>query len=208
MGLSPGKMSDDRPDLFIDAAVRQGELDQRVFSMNFVGDYELSYITLGGYDVEQFAKEELTWHDNMSEYYWSVKLDSIRVDGPDHHEEILRQNNRKDMIVDSGSSYILLPEGKYWNFMDILGSITDVGTDEWSNVYCYIGPPENLELMPDLIFTIDGKDYRVPRESLYTPHFEDPEWYVVEVMYLSGWNEYLVGLTFLQNYYAVYDMDT
>jgi len=29
----------------------------------------------------------------------------------------------------------------------------------------------------------------------------------VEVMYISGWDEWILGLTFLENYYAVYDMD-
>ena len=29
----------------------------------------------------------------------------------------------------------------------------------------------------------------------------------VEVTYIRGWNEWLFGLTFLQNYYAVYDME-
>ena len=29
----------------------------------------------------------------------------------------------------------------------------------------------------------------------------------VEVTYIQGWNEWLFGLTFLENYYAVYDMD-
>jgi len=30
---------------------------------------------------------------------------------------------------------------------------------------------------------------------------------VVEITYIDGWNEWLFGLTFLQNYYAVYDME-
>ena len=29
----------------------------------------------------------------------------------------------------------------------------------------------------------------------------------MEVTYIEGWDEWLFGLTFLENYYAVYDMD-
>ena len=63
MGLSPGKIGDNRPDLFIDLAYEQNVLDERVFSLNFSGDFDTSYITLGGYDCNEFAIEDITWHD-------------------------------------------------------------------------------------------------------------------------------------------------
>ena len=66
MGLSPVKIGDNRPDLFIDLAYEQGVLDERVFSLNFSGNNRTSYITMGGYDVKEFAIEDITWHDNMS----------------------------------------------------------------------------------------------------------------------------------------------
>lgn len=56
-------------------------------------------------------------------------------------------------------------------------------------------------------FKIEGKDYTVPRESLYVPIEEYPGLIVVEMTYISGWDEWLFGLTFLENYYAVYDME-
>ena len=79
MGLSPVKIGDNRPDLFIDLAHKQGVLDERVFSLNFSGDYATSYITLGGYDVNHFAIEDITWHDNIGEYFWAVSLDKVSL---------------------------------------------------------------------------------------------------------------------------------
>lgn len=64
MGLSPVKIGDNRPDLFIELAYDQGVIDEKVFSLNFAGDYSISYLTVGGYDAEEFAAEEITWHDN------------------------------------------------------------------------------------------------------------------------------------------------
>ena len=67
-----------------------------------------------------------------------------------------------------------------------------------------------------MIFEIDGKQYKVPRESLYVQLDEEDSFsslfgksqLVVEVTYIDGWDEWLLGLTFLENYYAVYDMDS
>ena len=41
----------------------------------------------------------------------------------------------------------------------------------------------------------------------YVPLEEYSGWMAVEVTYIKGWNEWLFGLTFLENYYAVYDME-
>lgn len=48
----------------------------------------------------------------------------------------------------------------------------------------------------------------MPRESLYVRLDEQDNLFVVEVTYIDGWDEWLLGLTFLENYYAVYDMDS
>jgi len=54
---------------------------------------------------------------------------------------------------------------------------------------------------------IGEKSYRVPRSSLYKAYgFRRNNCYV-EVTSLPGWNEWILGLTFLENYYAVYDME-
>ena len=79
MGLSPGKIGDTRPDLFIDLAYEQNVLDERVFSLNFSGDFDTSYITLGGYDANEFAIEDITWHDQIGQYFWTVSLDDVSL---------------------------------------------------------------------------------------------------------------------------------
>lgn len=54
---------------------------------------------------------------------------------------------------------------------------------------------------------VNGTEYKVPRESLYVPLDEYDELMAVEITYIDGWDEWLFGLTFLENYYTVYDMD-
>lgn len=66
--------------------------------------------------------------------------------------------------------------------------------------------PDNL---PEITFKFNGKDYRIPRESLYTKISDaiGRDYMTVEVMFLEGWNEWILGLTMLENYYAVYDQE-
>ena len=73
-------------------------------------------------------------------------------------------------------------------------------------VYCQCGGSLYNQL-PELTFKIGGKNHRVPRESLYKPYGWSQNKCYVEVTALSGWEEWILGLTFLENYYAVYDQE-
>lgn len=117
MGLSPVKIGDNRPDLFIELAYKQGALDERVFSVNFAGDYQVSYITFGGYDADEFAVEPLVWHKNLGKYFWSVQLDEVKFGEKTAID--FKTKTRKghvEAVIDSGSSYILMPKKQFWAF--------------------------------------------------------------------------------------------
>lgn len=116
MGLSPVKIGDDRPDLFIPLAYDQGIIDEKVFSLNFAGDYEVSYITIGGYDADEFAVEEITWHENVGQYFWAVNLDEVRYGEGESETKFSGPKFKTQAVVDSGSSYILMPRQKFWDF--------------------------------------------------------------------------------------------
>lgn len=40
--------------------------------------------------------------------------------------------------------------------------------DYYNTLYCTYDP-ETFDQLPELYFNIDGKDYKVPRESLFVP---------------------------------------
>ena len=73
-------------------------------------------------------------------------------------------------IVDSGSSYILMPRKFFWEFYReikrVSGATCEV--DWWNTLYC-LYDAEVYEKLPELTFTLSGKEYRVPKESLYVP---------------------------------------
>ena len=43
-------------------------------------------------------------------------------------------------------------------------------------------------------------------DDLYYDGVPTSHLWAVEITYIGGWNEWLFGLTFLENYYTVYDM--
>lgn len=204
VGLSPTKIGDNRPDLFIEKAYDQGTIDEKIFSIKFGGDDASSMITFGGYDTSEFAKEDLSWYPNFTyyseHYFWAVYMDGVTI-GDTYNTDI-----EKMLVVDSGSSYILMPSSAFEVFMDDLNKVSNCWQDEYMQVYCECAGSLYHEL-PELTFRIGGKNYRVPRESLYKPYgFRQNNCYV-EVSALDGWEEWILGLTFLENYYAVYDME-
>ena len=78
LGLSPVLIDDRGQDLFIDAAYKQGAIDEKVFSLSFAGENGDSFFTMGGYDINEFAiEDDVTWHDNIGEYFWAVNADGL-----------------------------------------------------------------------------------------------------------------------------------
>jgi cathepsin D len=67
---------------------------------------ESSKITIGGYDTERFAKENITWHNLSSNFYWSITMENVSLNGEDV------DINTKKVIIDSGTSYLLMPKSK------------------------------------------------------------------------------------------------
>jgi hypothetical protein len=199
------KIGDPRAELFMDKAYEQGVIDERVFSIKFGGDDASSMITFGGYDSERFAKEELSWYPNYTpygvHYFWAVWLEAVNIG------DRSLSNFTRMAVVDSGSSYLLMPYRSFQNFVADLQEISEAWVDDYGQAYVGCGG-DLYNQLPEFTFTIGGKQYRVPRESLYKPYGWHQDNCYAEVTALPGWNEWILGLTFLENYYAVYDMET
>ena len=92
---------------------------------------------------------------------------------------------KTECVVDSGSSYNLVPEKYFWAFyreiMEVSSTYCEV--DNYNTMYCTYDKDE-LDKLPLLHFIIEGKDYTLPRDSLYVPLAEYEDLMVVEITYI------------------------
>ena len=119
VGLSPNHY-DASSDLFVEKMKKAGAIDHAMFSISLgVGNIQ-SKITFGGYDLEKFAKEPLTWH-NLVKYshYWEINLEKFTYKGIGDDTQFVN----KRIIVDSGTSFILIP---FWDMQRFLSSINAI----------------------------------------------------------------------------------
>ena len=71
LGLSPSDQGSGA-DMLLDELQQKGLLETRTFSFQIGDGNELSYVTMGGYDAEKYARGPLVWHDLVDDNYWTL----------------------------------------------------------------------------------------------------------------------------------------
>ena len=82
--------------------------------------------------------------------------------------------------------------------------------DEWSNWLCgCIGWKDDTwqNIFPTLQFQIDETVYDIPITSYIMPYTNDTCIVELHKMEVDYFDIYIFGLTFMENYYSVYDME-
>ena len=109
IGMSPRKASSGS-DLFIEKMKKDGVIKAAIFSLMVgIGGGQPSKMTLGGYDLNQYAipGQNLTFHKIQQEsLYWMVTLQCVTLD-KDSNESL---GNDVNIIIDSGTSFITMTE--------------------------------------------------------------------------------------------------
>lgn len=122
-------------------------------------------MTLGGYDLNQFASGPLTWHDAIKgKPYWMVESQQMTFG----NETIFTNFST---IVDTGTSYLMVPHAIGHKLMSqvkagplkltchLHGSITVV-------IYCTrpagMTDAAIYSQFPSMNITIDGRTYHLP----------------------------------------------
>ena len=82
-------------------------------------------MTFGGYDVERFASGPINWHKiNVYENYWQVTMQEFQFKGKELSTSGMFSN--KNIIVDSGTSMILLPKSDMLKMFNVLKQETGI----------------------------------------------------------------------------------
>jgi len=85
---------------------------------------------IGGYNLTKFAKEnhDITWNSLLNKNYWTMKLVSVKlqnhtqndeedIDEIDRSRKIDLRTKSTVAILDSGTSYLLMPIEDHYNFL-------------------------------------------------------------------------------------------
>jgi cathepsin D len=113
LGMSPSAQRG-KADLVVQKLYEQGSIPQNVFSFQVGALDEKSVVTIGGYNVEKFAKENetLVWHNLTNKFWWTLGLEGVQLDGEDLH---IKTNK---VIIDTGTSFTLVPKRDFRYIMN------------------------------------------------------------------------------------------
>ena len=153
-------------------------------------------LTIGGYDLGRFATGEINWHSLIPDYHWEITISGFKVGTT---EVPLSMNIT---IVDSGTSYIGMPQSEYKALYDLLSVDHNCWATMIGNAMIICTCSEDYSDYPDLIFNLSGTEYSIPPESYLTSYGSIC---TINVMYMPSLSNWVLGLNFFQNYYVVFD---
>lgn len=108
VGMSPSES--EIGDLFIHRLKKSGVISHAIFSLSILeGDLQ-SKLTLGGFDLDVYAQSPIfKWHQIKEQStFWELTLEKFQILN-DKLEFSIEQIVGKPIIVDSGTSFIMMP---------------------------------------------------------------------------------------------------
>ena len=106
------------------------------------------------------------------------------------------------MIVDSGTSFFLMPKNDRSQLFNFLRNETDVYCYESSIMVCYCDDRQYNNSFPDFTFSIDGVKYFLPKESYV---IREGNLCQLGIMTHDTMELWILGLNFFSNYYTIFD---
>lgn len=87
-------------------------INLKVFSMAIASGGLQSRFTFGGYDSLKYGRQggSIEWHSIHGNKYWQINMSGVSIG----NSNIITSTNQ--VIVDSGTSYLLMPSEDFMNF--------------------------------------------------------------------------------------------
>jgi saccharopepsin len=175
VGLTPVSM-DPKCDLFIEKMKKNGLIPTAEFSIYIDLLNNQSKMTLGGFDLHRFAAPNaaLNFHNiTNGTQHWTLTLDKMETVGGSEVQS-LELGRNASIIIDSGTSFLLMPLYERNKLMEYLENTTGIecNNDELLTCQC---SNQSYRLLPDLAFNFNGSQYFIPRESYVERSSEDDQ---------------------------------
>jgi len=201
IGLAYPSMAEKGLTPFFDEIMEEEILKDNLFAffMSMNPAEEESDLTLGYYDKNHYTGK-MNWHDVRDKLFFSLSLEDIKLNG----ESLGICNGEKKCLMtpDSGTSAMTMPT---WAF------------DEFKSKVDAPGPcAEGAEFEGgDLTLTIDGIDYPIASNHWMEREVNENElggsckhyFSKLDILQEGQENLFIIGATFMQLYYTVFDRD-
>jgi hypothetical protein len=171
-------------------AMDQGQVSSPMFAF-YLGDNRDGELTFGGYDREKF-EGELEWVPLSETTYWKIDMDGVKMGG--------YRSGSTNAIVDSGTSLITGPSKDIKQIARTIGATPTI-TGQYT-VDC-----ESLDLIPDMAWTIAGKDYIVKGKDLVLQSSGMCLLALMGMDFPAPGPQWILGDVFMRTYYTVFDFE-
>ncbi|XP_012314628.2 cathepsin E [Aotus nancymaae] len=155
-----------------------------------------SELIFGGYDHSHFSGS-LNWVPVTKQAYWQIALDNIQVGGT-----VMFCSDGCQAIVDTGTSLITGPSDKIKQLQNAIGAAPVDGE--------YAVECANLNVMPDVTFTINGVPYTLSPTAYTLLDFADGMQFCssgfqgLDIHPPAG-PLWILGDVFIRQFYSVFD---
>ncbi|CDW90538.1 eukaryotic aspartyl protease family protein [Stylonychia lemnae] len=203
LGLSPTNQGSDA-EMLLDELFDQGMIHNRLFSLFLVSGNGESKITIGNYDLQKFARSEISWHPLSSLNYWTLTLKSAYFG-----DEKLKPTV-KNIIVDSGTSFLLVPTEDYLEIKQKFWDKDFSCKNEYmyNNLFTCQCSDEQYETdFKDIKVQIEGVQYVISKQNYIIKIGNSCIFKIMSLDFGSYARFWILGITFFHNYYTVFDID-
>uniref|UniRef100_A0A8C5SR84 Peptidase A1 domain-containing protein n=1 Tax=Laticauda laticaudata TaxID=8630 RepID=A0A8C5SR84_LATLA len=186
LGLAYPTISVDQATPVFDNLMKEGLVQQDLFSFYLSRKETGSMITFGGIDHSHYTGS-INWIPVSQQTYWQISMDSVLVNG-----QKIGCNSGCQAIVDTGTSLLAGPSSAIISILKAIGA-----KPGQSVINC-----SSLSNLPDIVFVINGIHYPLP-----------PAAYIHKFMFSlcstnfqpSAGDLWILGDVFIREYYSIFD---
>lgn len=111
LGMSPNSNG-----LFIDNLYQNNQIRENIYAFLIGHATEESQVMIGGYNTTESVREgsQMVWHNIISKGLWTLPMEQPALG------QTQIKTNAKKVVVDTGSSYMVLPNSDYQQIAQII----------------------------------------------------------------------------------------